>query len=89
MKPLQGLCITLALQILDAAAHRAQHGAVATVEVRLALYVLHPFLRDPALVRDFWRAAERPNPALGHSCHQVLRWIQVRLRDQGWLMPEA
>lgn len=88
VKPLDGLRITLALQILDDAAQRAQYGPVATADVRLALYVLHPFLRDARLVRDFWRAAERPKPELGECCHQLLRWINARLRQQGWLAAE-
>jgi hypothetical protein len=49
--------INLALQILHDAAHRSSSEAVGTVEVRLALQVLRPFMRDSSSLVGFWTAA--------------------------------
>lgn len=49
--------INLSLQVLRDAAHRASTEAVGTIEVRLALHVLRPFVADSRLLVEFWRAA--------------------------------
>ena len=89
VSPLDALRISVALQILRDAAQVADQGRAATLPVKLALYVLHPHLRDPELVREYWSYAERPVVTNGHNCFRVLRWIEKRLRDRGWLAPEV
>jgi hypothetical protein len=86
---LDALRISVALQILRDAAQVAERGGAATLPVKLALYVLHPHLRDPELVREYWSYAERPIITNGHNCFRVLRWIENRLRERGWLAPEV
>ena len=49
--------VNLALEILREAAGRSGAEAVGTVEVRLALHVLRPFVQDKRLLNDYWRAA--------------------------------
>lgn len=53
--------INLASTILREAAARSAREAVGTIEVRLALHVLRPFVRGQALLNEFWRAAT-PQP---------------------------
>jgi len=80
----QTILINLALQILDGAARRSTQGTVGTLDVRLALRVLHPFLGDAALLQDYWAQAtveERPG---GVSCHDAYRGIAKRLLDRGY-----
>ena len=89
VSPLDGLRISVALQILRDAAELADQGGAATLPVKLALYVLHPHLRDPELIRGYLSYAERPAITNGHNCFRVLRWIESRLRDRGWLPPEV
>lgn len=76
--------INLALEILDEAARQARKGTVGTPEVRLALRVLHPFLRDENLLREFWRGAtEEPRPAW-NGCNLPFRWIATKLIERGY-----
>jgi len=53
----ENVLINLALQILRDAAYRSSSQAVGTVEVRLALRVLSPFVRDQNTLIEFWRSA--------------------------------
>lgn len=75
--------INLALQILREAAARSATEAVGTIEVRLALHVLRPYVRDQGLLTAFWRAAtlEPRHPWI--SCQLPYRHIAQRLVDQG------
>ena len=88
VKPLDAVLIHLALTILGEAAPRSTKAPVATPEVRLALYVLRPYLRDDALVRGAWESARSEQRACITSLHQQLAWIEVRLRQRGWIAPE-
>lgn len=87
--PLDALRIKLALKILSEAAQVAPQGQAATPAVRLALYVLHPHLRDPELVREYWSYAVHPVVTTGHTWGRALRWIETCLRDCEWLAPEV
>lgn len=49
--------INLSLQILREATARSSVQAVGTIEVRLALHVLRPFVKDRQLLMEFWQAA--------------------------------
>lgn len=81
--------INLALTILREAAGRSSQEAVGTIEVRLALHVLRPFVRDQRLLNEFWRAATIEPRHPWTSCHLPYRWIAQRLIDQGAPVEEA
>ncbi len=73
--------INLALQILRDAAHRSADKPVGTIEVRLALHVLRPFVREQALLIDYWKAATLEPRHPWNSCHKPYRAIVERLVD--------
>jgi hypothetical protein len=75
--------INLALTILREAATRSATEAVGTIEVRLALHVLRPYVRDQALLNEFWRAATVQPRHPWTSCQLPYRHIAQRLMDQG------
>jgi hypothetical protein len=65
----RGALINLSLQILREAAARSAHETVGTIEVRLALHVLRPFMRDQRLLTGFWKAATLEPRHPWTSCH--------------------
>ncbi|WP_301076461.1 hypothetical protein [Sphingomonas sp.] len=77
------LLINLALQILREAAHRPSHEPVGTIDVRLALHVLRPFVAEQQFLVEFWKAAvtEPSHPWI--SCHLPYRKIVHQLVDLG------
>lgn len=75
--------INLALQILQEAAQRSAHEAVGTLEVRLALHVLRPFVGDQSLLVEFWKAATIESRHPWTSCHRPYRLIVQHLAEQG------
>lgn len=75
--------INLSLQILREAAQRSATETVGTLEVRLALRVLAPFVGDQRLLLEFWRAATIKPRHPWTSCHLPYRSIVHRLIDQG------
>ncbi len=75
--------INLALAILRGAAARSAEVAVGTIEVRLALHVLRPFVRHQALLNEYWRAATIQPRHPWTSCQLPYRHIVQRLVDQG------
>jgi hypothetical protein len=75
--------INLSLQILREATARSADEAVGTLEVRLALHVLRPFVRDQRLLNEFWKAATAEPRHPWASCHMPYRWIVQRLVDLG------
>ncbi|MDF2810459.1 MAG: hypothetical protein K0S56_1490 [Microvirga sp.] len=75
--------INLALQILREAASRSAHEAVGTLEVRLALHVLRPFIGEQSLLTDFWEAATIEPRHPWTSCQVPYRLIAQRLIDVG------
>lgn len=75
--------INLSLTILREAAKRSAGEAVGTIEVRLALHVLRPFVREQRLLTEFWKAAIVEPRHRWTSCHLPYRWIALRLIDQG------
>ena len=81
--------INLSLQILREAAQRSAYEAVGTVDVRLALHVLRPFVRDQRLLTEFWKAATIEPRHPWTSCHLPYRQIAQRLTDQGAPVDEA
>ncbi|MFL9840514.1 hypothetical protein ABS767_06015 [Sphingomonas sp. ST-64] len=81
--------VNLALQILRDAAHRSSNEAVGTIEVRLALHVLRPFVGDSRLLVEFWKAATIQPRHPWTSCHLPYRWIAERLIDCGEPVDDA
>jgi hypothetical protein len=81
--------INLALQILREAAQRSAHETVGTIEVRLALHVLRPFVGEQRLLTEFWKAATIEPRHPWTSCHLPYRWIAERLIYLGAELEEA
>lgn len=71
--------INLSLRILREAARRSAEMPVGTIEVRLALHVLRPFVREQALLVDYWKAATLETRHPWSSCHKPYRAIVERL----------
>lgn len=85
---LDGRIIDAALDILGTAARRPGGGAVATLEVRLALLVLHRYARDRDVVRRFWERAQVARTTVNDGLEEPLSAIQARLVERGWLAPD-
>ncbi|MBB5699852.1 hypothetical protein [Sphingomonas yantingensis] len=75
--------VDLSLQILREATARSANEAVGTLEVRLALHVLRPFVRNQRLLNEFWKAATAEPRHPWASCHLPYRWIVQQLTDLG------
>jgi hypothetical protein len=75
--------VNLSLQILREATARSASQAVGTIEVRLALHVLRPFVSDSRLLAAFWEAATIEPRHPWTSCHLQYRHIVERLSDKG------
>ena len=75
--------LNLSLQILREAAGRSREQAVGTIEVRLALHVLRPFVQDRHLLAEFWAAATVEPRHPWSSCHLPYRHIVQRLIERG------
>jgi len=85
MGPLDRKLLAAALAVLDEAAGRSGKGKVADQPVRLALLVVHRYLRDPGLVTAYWEAASQGEDRPGVSCHLPFRHIEERLVRQGYI----
>lgn len=81
--------LNLALEVLREAAARSGTESVGTVEVRLALHVLRPFVREQRLLNEYWRAATIQPRHPWTSCQLPYRRIAERLLQQGADMDEA
>lgn len=79
----QHAVMNLALQILREAAQRSASETVGTIEVRLALHVLRPFVGEQRLLTEYWKAATIEPRHPWTSCHLPYRWIAQRLIDHG------
>jgi hypothetical protein len=75
--------INLALEILREAARRSGSEPVGTVEVRLALHVLRPFLTDQRLLTEYWQAATVQPRHPWTSCQLPYRRIAQHLSERG------
>ncbi len=76
-----------ALGVLDATARCSLGQAVATLEVRLALLVVHRYARDRDCVRAFWLRASIGNRTADEGLVEPLQVIRQRLITAGWLAP--
>lgn len=75
--------VNLSLRILKDAAGRSSQEAVGTIEVRLALHVLRPFVGKQSLLNAYWRAATAQPRHPWSSCHMPYRHIVRRLIEAG------
>ncbi|MEG3178210.1 hypothetical protein U1872_18360 [Sphingomonas sp. RB3P16] len=57
--------------------------ANAPPDVRLALGVLYPFLRDDAPLRVYWNASAAPRDHAWDSCHRPFEAIMKALLKRG------
>ena len=76
-----------ALGVLEAASARSRGQAVATLEVRLALLVIHRYARDGDCVHRFWTRASTGNRSVDDGLGEPLQVIRQRLVAAGWLAP--
>lgn len=76
-----------AIKILEQAVARSNKQAVATLEVRLALLVIHRYARDRALVRRFWERASSSSRTVNDALAEPLQGLKKRLEQLGWLAP--
>ena len=76
-----------AIKILEQAVARSNKHAAATLEVRLALLVVHRYARDRALVRRFWERASSSNRTVNDALAEPLQALKKRLEQLGWLAP--
>lgn len=79
--------LAIALAILEAAVQRSRGQAVATMEVRLALLVVHRYAQDSDCVRHFWSRASTGNRSVDDGLAEPLKIIRQRLVSSGWLAP--
>jgi hypothetical protein len=76
-----------AMKILQQAVARSRGQAVATLEVRLALLVVHRYVRDRELVRRFWQRASLSSRNVNEGLADPLHAISKRLELLGWIAP--
>lgn len=76
-----------AMNILEQAVARSNKQAVATLEVRLALLVVHRYARDRELVRRFWQRASASNRTVNDALAEPLQALRKRLEQLGWIAP--
>ena len=76
-----------AMRILEHAVAHARGQPIATLEVRLALLVVHRYARDRDVVRRFWTLASKPNRNVSEGLTEPLRCISKRLEQLGWIAP--
>ena len=76
-----------AMTILEQAVARSHHQAAATLDVRLALMVVHRYAREGRLVARFWERASITNRTVNETLHEPLDAIRHRLTSLGWLQP--
>jgi hypothetical protein len=81
--------MNLAVAILSDVTARSAEEAVRTLEVRLSLHVLRPFVRDQRLLTDFWKAATAEKRHPWTSCHLPYRRLVESLAEVGAPVDEA
>jgi hypothetical protein len=76
--------MNVALTVLHAASYRPKPEPIATTDVRLALRVLYPYLRDQAPLRQFWEHAASDRFHAWASCRTEFLVIAATLVDRGY-----
>lgn len=75
--------VNLSLHLLRDATGRSATEAVGTIEVRLALHVLRPFVQQQRTLNEFWHAATVEPRHPWTSCQLPYRSIVERLDERG------
>ena len=78
-----------ALGVIEVAVRRSDGQAVAGLELRLALLVVHRYARDRDCVRRFWSVASRSDRSVDDGLIEPLRLIRQALVAAGWLAPSV
>jgi hypothetical protein len=81
--------IETALRILGEAVAGSAGQSVATIEVRLALLVLHRYVRNGVLIRQFWERTTLARRTVDDGLSGPLEGIRTSLRRAGWLAPTS
>lgn len=68
-----------AMKILEEAVRRSAKQPVATLEVRLALLVVHRYVRDRELARRFWKRASNRHRTINNALNEPLQALRKRL----------
>jgi hypothetical protein len=76
-----------ALKILEQAVERSPGRSVATLEVRLALLVLHRYVRDRELIRRFWDRASNHGRTVSEGLAEPFQALSKKLELLGWIAP--
>ena len=82
-KRAETILMNLALKVLESAAYRADTQVISTPEVRLALRVLYPYLRDDTLLRKFW-CLVTADRGISDTCHPTVARIVSALIERGY-----
>jgi hypothetical protein len=77
------------LRILREAVAGSAGQSVATIEVRLALLVLHRYVRNGVLIRQFWERTTLARRTVDDGLSGPLEGIRTSLRRAGWLAPTS
>lgn len=80
--------VETAVAVLEAAA-RSKVRPIATIDVRLALLVVHAFVREDKTARQFWERASLERPTVNDTLTQPLTRLKLLLVKGGWLAPEV
>ena len=79
--------VATAMKVLEEAVARSRKQGVATLEVRLALLVIHRYARDRELVRRFWQLASTASRTVDDGLAGPFQALRKRLEQQGWIAP--
>lgn len=89
VSPFDQHVIATALAILSDAAARSGGQAVAGLDVRLSLLVLHRYVGDRTLLKAFWAGASAGKRNVSEGRQQPLHSLRKRLELRGWLAPDV
>jgi len=81
--------IATAVTILEEATARSPRTAVDTIEVHLALLVVHRYIRDREAVRRFWELAANGGRRVDDTLRDRLAVIRHALEKGGWIAPRV
>jgi hypothetical protein len=83
-KRAETILMNLALTVLHAASYRPKPEPIATPDVRLALRVLYPYLRDQGPLPRFWDKAASDRFHAWENCRTEFLVIAATLVDRGY-----
>ncbi|SEM73353.1 hypothetical protein SAMN05192583_1032 [Sphingomonas gellani] len=81
--------IGAAVGVLQDIVARSPGREVATLDLRLALLVVHRYMRDPKPIRELWERAGNAQRPAASGLQEPMAVIRYRLEQGGWLAPEV